>query len=106
MVKGDTIADLTVIKHGLPDPYGLYQCWDCSRGFRHDYRAVIVTYSGNPNETDAAEILAMHLECAEEYRKRHVPIVVTVHPDGTASVTGPGDVGSRGKTVTVVIEAK
>lgn len=111
MGTGDTFADFTVITHGVPDPYGVDQCWDCERGFSRDTLAVIVTYTANlgdsnPSEADPAEVFGLHVECAEDYRKRAVPIVVTIHPDGTASVVGPGDVRSHGMTVTVVIEAK
>lgn len=106
MGKGHKIGELTVVKRGTGEQHGIYHCWDCSRGFHHDARPVIVTFTGNPNESDPGELMALHVDCAEDYRKRHVPYVVTVHPDGTATVTGPGDNASHGKTVTVVIEAK
>lgn len=104
MKKGDTFVDVTVIDVARPGKYNLDQCWDCSRGFHIENTAVIVTFDGDADVTDPASIFGLHEWCAEEYRQRHVPMVVTVHPDGTASVIGPGGNTVSLTAVTVVIE--
>ncbi|MBB1153489.1 hypothetical protein [Amycolatopsis dendrobii] len=104
LVPGDTLGDSIVVAFGDLEDHDVYHCWECGKAFLDGQTGPVVRYGG-PDD-DPADLRGFHERCAEQYRKRCVPLVVTVHPDGTASVTGPGsDVGQTG-TVTVRLKLR
>ncbi|MBB1153487.1 hypothetical protein [Amycolatopsis dendrobii] len=90
------IGPLLVVTTGNPHDYEVFDCWHCEGVFPRNSVAVIARY---PSETVEEAPYALHSKCAEEILDSDRPIVVTLHRDGTASVTGPADTA-----VTVVVE--
>ncbi|MET9262380.1 hypothetical protein [Amycolatopsis sp. NPDC004079] len=102
LVSGDTLGDSIIVEFGDLEEHGVYHCWECGKAFISGQTGPIVRYGG-PDD-DPADLRGFHERCAERYRKRCVPLVVTVHPDSTASATGPGRDAGQADSVTVRIE--
>ncbi|WP_410659475.1 hypothetical protein [Amycolatopsis sp. lyj-112] len=90
---GSSLGDLIVVTVAAADEHNVYTCRDCSQAFNVGQVAVIARYK------DDDVLHGFHPGCAKAYREGHTPLVVTVHADGTASVTGPPTT-----TITVVTE--
>ncbi|MET9262378.1 hypothetical protein [Amycolatopsis sp. NPDC004079] len=90
------IGPLVVVTTGNPHDREVFDCWYCDGVFPDNSVAIIARY---PNETVEEAPYALHSTCAERVLDSDRPIVVTLHRDGTASVTGP-----TGTAVTVVVE--
>lgn len=90
---GSSLGDLIVVAVAAAGEHGVYTCRDCSQAFNVGQIAVIARHSGDDC------LYGFHTGCADAYREGHTPLVVTVHADRTASVSGPPNT-----TVTVVTE--
>jgi hypothetical protein len=83
---GAQLGDMVMVAVGAPERHGVYSaCYQCDKGFANGVAAV-VAHRPTTEEVDA---WAFHDRCAERYRDECQPIVVTVHEDGTATLTGP-----------------